>query len=485
MATMDDGSRTRDILPSISHFDLDRINSEKNDHSRFSMMNGLSISTAPLASPTTTMYSGPPPPYSCASSTAGSASGLSGYISPPESTTRRSTRDDKDSPGLRKSLPSIHEALADNSISFPAPLSSSSQHQSLATPSTAVGQSFTEGPRRPVNPFSQPSSGPPVLRDVFAGTHKSASGPVDTQTTRSSMSAGTAPDPRQPASQHFSYPTSPRSHPPSSFRSSSLTNTSFNNHNEHPPARSPQAYEQPRPPFPFPQIANPAPSNYPPAHEPFQFSAGQKPEDTRGPHPRPDSDIHYSDTVKRHLDVFDTEMGLNEISEASARTLDFARIWAQRYHQGSRSGYFHESLPGIHEVDDILRQSHRIFENLTHLREVVVAQQTAISEHRARLARTTQMEDDYHGISDEYRGVGYGPGDGKKPRRGKAAPPGRCHSCNRAETPEWRRGPDGARTLCNACGLHYAKLTRKMGVNKAAALTGSNLRPKHLDPTRP
>ncbi|KAI8336971.1 hypothetical protein BC941DRAFT_426264, partial [Chlamydoabsidia padenii] len=30
---------------------------------------------------------------------------------------------------------------------------------------------------------------------------------------------------------------------------------------------------------------------------------------------------------------------------------------------------------------------------------------------------------------------------------------GRCHSCNISETPEWRRGPDGARTLCNACGL--------------------------------
>jgi hypothetical protein len=45
--------------------------------------------------------------------------------------------------------------------------------------------------------------------------------------------------------------------------------------------------------------------------------------------------------------------------------------------------------------------------------------------------------------------------------RKRAAPPGRCHSCNRADTPEWRRGPDGARTLCNGCGLNYAKLTRK------------------------
>ncbi|KAG1196861.1 hypothetical protein G6F70_007105 [Rhizopus microsporus] len=37
----------------------------------------------------------------------------------------------------------------------------------------------------------------------------------------------------------------------------------------------------------------------------------------------------------------------------------------------------------------------------------------------------------------------------------------KCHSCGTTETPEWRRGPDGARTLCNACGLHYAKLVRK------------------------
>src|ERR1700761_4422102 len=126
----------RDTLPSISHLDLDNLKSDRNDLSRFSIGNGLSISTAPLASPTTSMYSGPPPPYSCGPSTAGSASGLSGYISPPESTTRRSTRDEKESPDLRKSLPSIHEALADKSMSFSATLPGSSQLQSLPTPST-------------------------------------------------------------------------------------------------------------------------------------------------------------------------------------------------------------------------------------------------------------------------------------------------------------------------------------------------------------
>ena len=136
-------------------------------------------------------------------------------------------------------------------------------------------------------------------------------------------------------------------------------------------------------------------------------------------------------------------------------------------------------------------------EELSRVREVVIAQQNALSKQRARAARGDQLSDDYGSMSDEYKVGGvYAAGDAKK-RRGvsqskeiwhssltcaqKAAPPGRCHSCNRAETPEWRRGPDGARTLCNACGLHYAKLTRKLGPKNAAALSGANLRPKNLD----
>jgi hypothetical protein len=130
-------------------------------------------------------------------------------------------------------------------------------------------------------------------------------------------------------------------------------------------------------------------------------------------------------------------------------------------------------------------------ENLVHIRDAVVSQQVAASEHRSRLARGTTVPEEYGDLSDEYKNGGSVGMDSKK-RRGvsdgsnnehslanqfqKAAPPGRCHSCNRAETPEWRRGPDGARTLCNACGLHYAKLTRKMGVNKAVSMTGSGLR---------
>eukprot|EP01096_Ripella_sp_DP13-Kostka_P000762 TRINITY_DN1087_c1_g1_i1.p1 TRINITY_DN1087_c1_g1~~TRINITY_DN1087_c1_g1_i1.p1 ORF type:complete len:944 (-),score=420.62 TRINITY_DN1087_c1_g1_i1:274-3105(-) len=33
----------------------------------------------------------------------------------------------------------------------------------------------------------------------------------------------------------------------------------------------------------------------------------------------------------------------------------------------------------------------------------------------------------------------------------------KCRICQETETPEWRKGPDGNHTLCNACGLNYAK----------------------------
>ncbi|EPQ27908.1 uncharacterized protein PFL1_04652 [Pseudozyma flocculosa PF-1] len=55
--------------------------------------------------------------------------------------------------------------------------------------------------------------------------------------------------------------------------------------------------------------------------------------------------------------------------------------------------------------------------------------------------------------SSEHKGPVY-----KKRSRAPVMSP--CASCGTLETPEWRRGPDGARTLCNACGLHYSKLVR-------------------------
>ncbi|KAL9543865.1 hypothetical protein MBANPS3_007917 [Mucor bainieri] len=36
-----------------------------------------------------------------------------------------------------------------------------------------------------------------------------------------------------------------------------------------------------------------------------------------------------------------------------------------------------------------------------------------------------------------------------------------CTRCHTSNSPEWRRGPDGHKTLCNACGLRYSRFRSK------------------------
>jgi len=36
-----------------------------------------------------------------------------------------------------------------------------------------------------------------------------------------------------------------------------------------------------------------------------------------------------------------------------------------------------------------------------------------------------------------------------------------CRHCGTTETPEWRRGPDGRKSLCNACGLYFSKMVKR------------------------
>jgi len=49
----------------------------------------------------------------------------------------------------------------------------------------------------------------------------------------------------------------------------------------------------------------------------------------------------------------------------------------------------------------------------------------------------------------------------RKHRSSQASPNLYCKSCGTTQTPEWRRGPDGLKSLCNACGLHYAKIIKR------------------------
>ena len=49
----------------------------------------------------------------------------------------------------------------------------------------------------------------------------------------------------------------------------------------------------------------------------------------------------------------------------------------------------------------------------------------------------------------------------KKPKKVKSADEYVCTDCGTLDSPEWRRGPSGPKTLCNACGLRWAKREKK------------------------
>ncbi|KAG2232567.1 hypothetical protein INT48_000947 [Thamnidium elegans] len=117
-------------------------------------------------------------------------------------------------------------------------------------------------------------------------------------------------------------------------------------------------------------------------------------------------------------------------------------------------------------LDDMIGRANEVLNALLRLRKHQLAAEYAKAhrvsdQHNVRSAEDNENWDisnnSMTSTSDVMSSNSY-----RRRKRGKRPVfQNRCHSCNISETPEWRRGPDGARTLCNACGLHYAKLTKK------------------------
>ncbi|CAE6459201.1 unnamed protein product [Rhizoctonia solani] len=68
--------------------------------------------------------------------------------------------------------------------------------------------------------------------------------------------------------------------------------------------------------------------------------------------------------------------------------------------------------------------------------------------------------------------------DTRKPKRTRAwNPPDHqymCKRCHRTDSPAWRKGPDGPKTLCNACGLSYAKDAARREAAASASATSAD-----------
>ena len=66
-----------------------------------------------------------------------------------------------------------------------------------------------------------------------------------------------------------------------------------------------------------------------------------------------------------------------------------------------------------------------------------------------------------HAPSYSHSGLGDDAEGGPHKRRKTVSEPHVCTTCGRTDSPEWRKGPRGPKTLCNACGLRWAKKVRK------------------------
>lgn len=129
----------------------------------------------------------------------------------------------------------------------------------------------------------------------------------------------------------------------------------------------------------------------------------------------------YSDNVKRHLDLYDFEMALNEIAEHSTITLDFSRQYGARLHQVARSGVVPGTLPAITEVEDLMNKSRNTLNALGRLRDVLVAQQAIYyqqaQEESLRLDQDRNRNDSVHHTGESKLDGGFAGGEPKK-RRG-------------------------------------------------------------------
>lgn len=144
--------------------------------------------------------------------------------------------------------------------------------------------------------------------------------------------------------------------------------------------------------------------------------------------------------MKRHLDIFDLETSLNEVShfivvpavesvlndiqiaEGSRLATDFASAYGVRAYQTQRSGATAESLPGIQECDEMITRQTRVLDSMTRIREVLVAQKIALAEQqnqeRRYKATPSEFDDDSASYQDKMEGAGGFAGPDSKKRRG-------------------------------------------------------------------
>ncbi|KKA24360.1 Sexual development transcription factor NsdD [Rasamsonia emersonii CBS 393.64] len=382
------------------------------------MATGVGVSSAPLVSPTTTMYPGPPPPYSYQTTSA-----------PPAP--RNNEKEQSQPQPPRQSLPSIHEALGnDNPLPYPGPASSPQHAPPPPLSTNLISRPSNDGPTGPPNPFSNNSTSTPFLH-----SQPGQAGQLPGEASRSSLASVTTQDSRKQSLPSLSSGKSPTQSSNTAATSVSTSQTSASYEYSAPAPASTMASPNGYPPYPqsYSYQSQP-PTSQPASYDsrayvgggPWKPGTAEPPrvdDAQRGLVSRPIATTQpHSDSVKRQLDGYDVETSLNEIIDISTRTLDFARHYAARAHQTQRSGPILGSLPSVHEVDDLLQLQQRSQEALLRIRAAVLNQEHALAEQRAQrqVYKSDNGYEEEHVpmYQEDFKGGGGFAGADAKKRRG-------------------------------------------------------------------
>lgn len=343
---------------------MEKIKREHSYNHNIPITSALHMPAPPLISPS--IYSGPPPPYSYPSSAASSVVGGGGsgpgtvgaahYIS--QADTRRTAGDDKEHlpTSQRLSLPSISEALTGDQqqpISISSLLSSTTPQPKFSvvpkSPASPVGRSYLETfPRGPPDSFPQHTSSsyrPPQPSERSGGSNYSPR--MATSLGESRFSAMPSFESHQPvpppprtisSPSHYSRPGASPIQPQKNFVPPSPVH-------EKTPRGAPPVSSAPfgysansyQPAYSYlpstPGVSSYRTPTLPPsswrstAPEIERVDEMRKATAKETSPPRP----AYGESVKRHLDIFDLETSLNEVSTYShsiafSRPLIFPRL---------------------------------------------------------------------------------------------------------------------------------------------------------------
>ncbi|KAK4669317.1 uncharacterized protein QC763_201880 [Podospora pseudopauciseta] len=477
MEAGDSGNRQSGI-PTANSNPLDHFDRRPRDQRiDTSYREGQNMATATIISPSAPGYHQHHSSYNSGYPHSAPVTSIPGMISPVEP--RRSAEEPESANNHRQSLPSISEVISGTKPgSFAPPVPQQMPPQSLPAPFSVA--SLT-GPPRSFEAGVEKNQSPRTLHPVSSGYPRSDTLPAFSDPSRPALASRPAPPPLNTFSGPHHSPShahkvdsAESDHRPPQPQQPPLSA----GHREQPPQQLPGLYSETGrlPPGQLPLSAYPASprSSGPSFASPYD---SQRPpaygeENSEYMHHRLSD---YKAALDKHYETYGYQDALQIVANSCRTGFNFAEAYVAAAREQGGSQPILSRMPTENEVGGLLNSLLLALKKLEEVREMI--QRNRIQDERARDHGRKPEDEDVAMYNDGMKPA-YSLNEVKK-RRGltklskqRAAPPGRCHSCNRIDTPEWRRGPDGARTLCNACGLHYAKLERKRQLDQRS------LRPK-------